>query len=155
MRDERYDLTGDMATANADRLYRPIVWSLRTTVNEDKAMTVIPYRFNSRDNPAKFQFTICFEKNQLMRLIPEGANVFALPNLAGQAANERDRLSRQIDRKLKVFLAGLTNRNTALGQCLDFFRTDAEIASSLRKAAMLDAFVTMLRKPKSYGELLA
>ena len=155
MRDERYDLTGDMATANADRLYRPIVWHLRTEADGSGFRTTVSYRANSRNNPTNFQFNTVFEKSQLMRLIPEGANVFTLPNLAGQAANERDQLSRQIDRKLKVFLAGLTNQDTALGQCLDFFRTDAEIASSLRKAAMLDAFICMLKKPKSYGELLA
>ena len=153
MRDERiYDLTGDIAVANADRLYRPIVWHLRTTVEGDKVTTVIPYHINSRNNPAKFEMSYTFSMGEILSLIPAGSTKFDLPNLDGQAARERDQLRLEIDARMKKFLAGLGGQRTAADQCLNFFKTDAEIVSNLRKAAIYDSFVAVLKKPRGWED---
>lgn len=155
MRDERrVDATGDMATANADRLYRPVVWYLRTTVEGDKVTTVIPYHINGRNNPVKFEMSYTFSMREILNLIPAGSTKFDLPILDGQVARKRDQLRLEIDIRMKRFLAGLGGQKTAADQCLNLFKTDAEIASNLRKAAMYDSFVAVLKKPRGWEDYI-
>ena len=155
MRDERrIDTTGDMATANVERLYRPIVWSLRTTVEGDKVTTVIPYHINSRNNPPIFEMSYTFSIRELLGLIPREATKFDLPILDGQAARKRDQLNSEIDVSMKRLLAGLGDQKTAIDQCLNYFKANVEIASNLRKAAMYDSFVAVLKKPKGWEDYI-
>lgn len=145
-----YDVTGDAAVVRVDRRMNPLIWHIVCQCGDDTVAATVYYqtkdgKVTNLANMLRINYS--FDKKKLVRELLHGGDVspFVLPSLLGSAANERDRISRNINAELKNAFGSSANMSNEYAMAIKRFHS---LEHELRKAAMCEALICFMRKFK-------
>jgi hypothetical protein len=145
-----YDNTGNVAASNVDRWNEivPIKWHLETADATDNAIKVsVKYR-PIKANPYDYEtIEFLFNKKKMLGLFSKEPVPYRMINIQKKLATKRDIIRFHIDESLRQTAKEYSDYgySKAMEKFISF-------KHELRKAAVCEAIIYLMRKPKSWDE---